>query len=141
MFNLMKRPTALQAHVHTSTNCIPLLAVVHSCELRSPNLYEGLEITLYEGLGISFKIRVLNVDTLMLYPLDDTSPYRKGVGISVSRQQRLQEGREDDSERKTLITHGRGWANGSTPAILRDFCNIQHEKGRDSPLFGYFRIA
>ena len=41
--------------------------MVHSCELRSPNLYEGLEIKLYEGLGISFEIRVL---TLMLYPLD-----------------------------------------------------------------------
>jgi hypothetical protein len=67
LFNLMKRPTGVQTHVHTSTNCIPLVAVVHSCELRSPNLYEGLEIRLYEGLGISFEIRVL---TLMLYPLD-----------------------------------------------------------------------
>ena len=55
MFNLMKRPTAVQTHVHTSTNCI---AAVHSCKLRSPNLYEGLEIKLYEGLGISFEIRV-----------------------------------------------------------------------------------
>jgi hypothetical protein len=66
----MKRPTAVQTHVHTSTNGI---AAVHSCKLRSPNLYEGLEIKLYEGLGISFGIRVL---TLMLYPLDGNGPCR-----------------------------------------------------------------
>ena len=42
-------------HARNGTNCI---AAVHSCKLRKPNLYEGLEIELYEGLGISFEIRV-----------------------------------------------------------------------------------
>jgi hypothetical protein len=43
-------------HARNGTNRI---AVVHSCKLRKPNLYEGLEIKLYEGLGISFEIRVV----------------------------------------------------------------------------------
>ena len=43
---------------------------------------------------------------------------QKGVGQSVTRQKTLQKFRKDDSERKTQIAHGRGWANWSTPAIL-----------------------
>ena len=42
----------------------------------------------------------------------------------------LQEGRKDDSERKTRITQGRGWANGhhATLAILGGLCKVQRKK-------------